>query len=245
MMNNKITLNFREFGQSSDPKVVGIKDGGGQVIFDDLFFHSHPPFTRVFFPDVLIDKDWWKKWAKWEEYGSKLFHIKLAKTAILTDYIGASGLFRCFFVNSKLKEILQTANLPNHNFFEITFIQGKKIVDGYWWFCFDYETGENTVDFSKCEYNLRDHKRTFGENFSVNIQSYQDYLNVFYETGKAIKVTELVFNSNFNSELDIFGTQFLTNQVYISENLHKKLQEQNITGYTASYPTFGLDLVVF
>lgn len=240
----KNTLDFRVLTGSSDSKITGIRNEHNQTWFDDTFLKSHQTYKKIFYKNDSWDNSWWENWTTWNKYGMVLKDVKMEKTSKHTDYL-SSGLRRGFFVSQAFREVLESCNLPNHNFFEITFIQGKKIVDGYWWFCFDYETGENTVDFSKCEYNLRDHKRTFGENFSVNIQSYQDYLNVFYETGRAVKVTELVFNSNFNSELDIFGTQFLTNQVYISENLHKKLQEQNITGYTASYPTFGLDLVVF
>ncbi len=242
-MIKKITLDFRELGRNSNPKVVGVRNGAGQIIFDDFFFHNHPHFTNIFFPDVINDKLWWKKWTKWKEYGSSLSQIKLEKTAIITDYISTSGLFRGIFVSNRFKKILQTANLPNHIFFEITFIQGEKVIGDYWWFCFDYETGEETVDFSKCEYSLRDHKKTLGETFSINIQSYQDYINVFYKTGKAVKITELAFNSNFDYKLDIWGTQFLTNQIYISDKLHKKLQEQNITGYTAHYPTSDLYVV--
>ena len=40
-----------------------------------------------------------------------------------------------------------TGDYVRKNFDVVTFNQDKKIIDNYWWFCFDYETGENTIDF--------------------------------------------------------------------------------------------------
>lgn len=230
-------------GGNSEPKIVGVRHGAGQAFFDEEFYNLHPHFRSIFYPDTDNDKDWWKKWVKYKSYGNSLSKIKMYKSAKHTDYIN-SGVLRGMFINTRFKEILQTCHLPNHEFFEITFLQGEKLIDGYWWFCFDYETGENSVDFSKCQYNLRDHKRVLGEDFTADIQTYEDYLDVFYETSRAVKITELVFNSNFDYKLDIFGTQFLTNQTYISTKLNRKLQQQNITGYIANYPVFELDYLI-
>ena len=57
-------------------------------------------------------------------------------------------------------------------------------------------------------------------------------MNVFYETGTAPSVSKLVFNINFDKELDFIRTIFLSSSMYISERLLTKMQEAGITGYT-------------
>jgi hypothetical protein len=146
---------------------------------------------------------------------------------------------RGFYVNEKLKGILEDSHLPNHNFIPTVFTDEKtgQPIEGYYRFVYDMETGEHTVDFSKCQYDLTYLRRKMGENFTLNIKTYEDYLNVFYETGSAVDVSKIVFNKNFDRELDIFGTQFLTmKSAYISERLLKKMEEGNITGYDAISP---------
>lgn len=57
MVIKNITLDFREMGGDSEPKTVGVRDGAGQVIFDEFFFNNHPHYKTIFFHDVLNDRD--------------------------------------------------------------------------------------------------------------------------------------------------------------------------------------------
>lgn len=218
----------------SDPKIVGVTDGAGQAhIQVGDFLERNQWYESVFYKNRGTQD--WKIRAEITKYAQPLYEVFMEKKAKHTDYIGF--LHRGFIVNDRLREILESSNLPqNHKFLETTFLQKDKIVDGYWWFVYDMETGENTVDFSKCEYDLHYHKRNFGEDFRVNIQTYQDYMNVFYETGSAVGVSKLVFNQNFDQKLDVFGMQFLGSNNYVSERLLKKMELAKITGYEAISP---------
>jgi hypothetical protein len=224
---------YYQLTDTVEPKIVGVTDGAGQAhtqVGD--FLARNQWYESIFHDTELAGKDWWKPWANITQYAQPLHGVFMEKKAKHTDYIGF--LPRGFVVNNKLREILENSHLPkNHKFLETTFIQNEKIVDGYWWFVYDMETGKHTVDFSKCEYDLNDHKQKFGENFTVDIKTYQDYLNVFYETGSAVRTSKLVFNENFDRELDIFGTQFLSTKNYISDRLLRKMEENKITGFEA------------
>jgi hypothetical protein len=61
-----------------------------------------------------------------------------------------------------------------------------------------------------------------------------------YETGTAAMATKLVFNSKFDRELDIFGTQFLSLRNYISQRLLKQFEKHGITGYHVREPKCDL-----
>ncbi len=219
--------------ESVEPKIVGVTHGAGQTAYSDKFVDKNQWYDDIFFGER--GKDGWRLWAEITKYAQPLVEVEMEKKAKFTDYIGFS--MRGFIVNNKFREILESSHLPQkHKFLETTLIQKDKIIDGYWWFVYDMETGENTVDFSKCEYDLCYHKQKMGDDFMVNIQTYKDYLNVFYETGSAIRVSKLVFNKNFDRELDIFGTQFLSLKNYVSERLLKKMEKAKITGYEAISP---------
>ncbi|PLK45786.1 imm11 family protein [Emticicia sp. TH156] len=221
---------------NTEPKIVGVNDGAGQAhIQVGDFLERNVWYKSIFHETKLAGKDWWKPWANITQYAQPLYGVFMENKSKHTDYIGF--LYRGFVVNNKLRDILESVNLPkNHRFLETTFLQKGKIVDGYWWFVYDMDTGEQTVDFAKSEYDLRYHKRKLGEDFSINIRTYQDYMNAFYETGSAIGVSKLVFNQNFDQELDIFGMQFLGSNNYISDRLLKKMETAKITGYEAISP---------
>lgn len=227
-------MNYHIISYTTEPKIVGVTDGAGQAhIQVGDFLERNPWYKSLFWGET--GKDSWKIRAEITQHAQPLHKVFMEKKAKHTDYIGF--LYRGFIVNTRLREILESFHLPkNHKFLETTFVQKDKIVDGYWWFVYDMETGERTVDFAKSAYDLRYHRRNFGEDFTVNIQTYEDYMNVFYETGSAVGVSKLVFNQNFDQELDIFGMQFLGSKDYVSERLLKKMEEAKITGYEALSP---------
>ncbi len=229
---------YFELTKEVEPKVVGVRDGSGQAYLDEGILARHSQFREVFYRNDSWTKDWWKRWTYWREYGESLSEIPMKKHAKHTDFINVGGVLRGFFVSGRVREILETARLPNHQFFPVTFTQNSKLVEGYWWFCFDKETGEHTVNFTKSEFDFEKHQQKFGKWFTV--ASYADYMNVFYETGSALKATKLVFNSTFEQELDIWGTQFLTSQSYVSKRLLNKLVKADINGYRAEYPLWNL-----
>ncbi|ACU07355.1 hypothetical protein FIC_00903 [Flavobacteriaceae bacterium 3519-10] len=228
-------MNYYILSKEVEPKIVGVKDGGGQLGVDsrlDTIYNDW--YNNIFFKLPREDKhNAWKLKLKHETYALKpLEGLVFKKGAKKTDYVG-EGLLG-LYVNEKLKTILESSHLPNHRFIKTPFIEEKtgKIIDEYWRFVHDLETGEDTIDFEKSEFNFKYHKRNFGEDFYREVNSYEDYMNVFYETGTAPSVSKLVLNENFDKELDFFKFQFLSSNMYVSERLLNKMQEAGITGYS-------------
>jgi len=226
-------VKYYELSNEYEPSIIGVTDGVSQAYIDEKFVERNLWYKNIFFENIKVTKDWWKIWANLSQYGGETHEVFMGEKAIHTDFIG--GLLRGFFVNDKLKSILETAHLPRHKFFKATFNQEGKTVDGYWWFIYDLDDGSETVDFEKSEFDLDYHFKTFNKHFTI--KTYHNYISAFYETGAAIKATKLVFKENFNKQLDIWGCQFLSLRgAYISENLLKKFQEHKIVGYRIREP---------
>lgn len=216
-----------------EPKIVGVKDGAGQLRTDEkidkLFNEWH---NHIFLKLSSENKDWWKVWSRHELYAIKpLEGIIFRKAAKKTDFIGGHNL-RGFYVNEKLKNILESFILPNHKFIKTNFYEEKsgKTISEYWRFVYDLDLGENTVDYQKSEFDFRNYFQEFGSDFHREINSYDDYLNVYYETRRGLRASKLVINKNFNNNLDFLSFNFLTPRLYISERLKNKMEEENITG---------------
>lgn len=226
-------VKYYELLKEYEPKVIGVTDGVSQAFVDDAFMDRNTWYRKIFLENPWKDRNAWKIWVNISEHGQEMYEVFMGEKATHTDFIG--GITRGFFVNDKLKTILETAHLPAHKFFKTTFNQAGKIVDGYWWCAYNLDIGSQTVDFEKSEFDTDFHFKKFNKHFFV--KTYQDYINVFYETGSAMKATKLVFNKNFDTNLDIWGCQFLSlNDAYISERLLEKFQEHYIVGYRIREP---------
>ncbi len=223
---------YKLFYNETEPSIVGVKDGLGQGFLDDDFYSTNPKFKDIFIKNEKWSIDWWKRWQLWKEYGQDLQRIKLEKLAKLTDIISVSRLLVGIIVNERVQNILKEFNLPSHYYFNVTLIKNGKLIEGYKWLCFDLDTGENTVNFTKSDYFFDKYMdKEFEYIKNTQIHSYEDYMSIFYKTGKALTVTNMTLNKNFNSDLDLWGTQFLTMETYISERLIKAFEKHNITGF--------------
>jgi len=223
---------YFELNFSIGRKAVGSLDGLGQLMGDII--SQNPWYAEIFAPDpALPPKERILKRIKIDDFAKKpLNGLIFDKNGKFNDIIRFGGS-RGFFVNAKLKGILETCRLPNHKFLKTEIISEKTnrpIDHDYYWFVYDLDTGEETVNFEKSEFEIDKHEQKHGKRFIIT--NYQDYLNVFYETGSAIRPTKLVFNKNFDKELDIFSVHFLTGpDSYISERLLNKLNNAGIVGH--------------
>lgn len=225
-------MKYYELRKNIEPKIVGVTDGAGQAYLSIDWLAKNDWYRKIFHKNDTWDENWWIKWACPTKYAQPLHNIIMHPKSKLTDCI-LSVTRRGFIVNDRLKNLLEAAaKLPHHQFVPAIFDRVGKIIDSYWWFVYDLDTGEHTVSFEKCKYDLSYHKQKFGSDYFVNINSYNDYIDVFNKTGIALPMTKVVFNKNFNKELDIFGLQFLSlKDIYISERLLNILTSENITGY--------------
>ncbi|WBO86289.1 hypothetical protein [Hymenobacter yonginensis] len=212
-----------------EPKVIGVCDGMSQLESGPDFYKENLWFLSIF----LSSKEEFKtKWIQRAEikYYHKLNNILFRKESIATD-IMQFGI-RGYIVSEKVRGILSDCILPNHQFFDITIDNNKSGIQ-YWWLVYDLEKGTNTINFNKCIFDFRRHNKYSDK----KINTYTEYMSTFLESGIAPKATKLVFNRNFNTSYDIWGTQFLSlTESYISQHLHETFLKNQVTGFRAFKP---------
>ncbi len=233
LLNNMDYVIFTTDG--GEPKVTGIKTGTGQAWFDENFWSKNQHIKSFMWPDDRQDLRF-SSGIK-PEFSLDLIGLPMHKNAKHTDLIYLSSLLHGYIVSSKFRELLEQFNLPSHHFYKATFYQPNKKtneineVDGYWYFYFQKETGEQTVDFANSEFDTSFHTKYLNlKEDDLKVSSYEDYLNVLYKTGTALTAKKMVFNANFDINLDFWGCRFLSLKNYISESLLKAIEEKKITG---------------
>jgi hypothetical protein len=223
-----------------EPKVVGVRDGVGQVEWSAAFDAQHSWYVDLFGPqeEDFFTTQAWRKWATMPDHGQPLQGLALRKAAKLTDLVGA-GLLRGYLVSERLRQLLETFHLPRHRYFEATFARQNQLLGGYWWLVYDLDDGHQTVDFAQSTFDFTWHERKFGQAYQVH--SYEEYLALSATTKRAPQAKTLVFNQRFDNTLDLWGTQFLALcQGYCSPALAQALHQQRLTGYRVRSPRCAL-----
>ncbi|WP_400192586.1 hypothetical protein [Hymenobacter sp. B81] len=215
--------NYFEVKDVFEPRIVGVKDGFGQVTYDDAFLKAHQWFDELYKPGT--PKDTWRAWANIPDHAQPLHGLSLRPHAKLTDILGIS-LLHGYLINDKVRELLATANLPRHQYCEATLTRNcTPVKERYWWFVYALEAGETTVDFPQS---------TFTDCYGTEPQpvaSYAEYLDIYYQTN-ALKARKLVFNENFDHTLDMWTPMFLSmKHGYISQKLHEIFTRNDVSGY--------------
>lgn len=218
-----------------EPSVTGIKTGTGQAWFNESFWSDNKQIKEFMWPDNRKDLRFLSGLKP--EFSLDLVGLPMHKNAKHTDLIYLSSLLNGYIVSSKFRELLEQFKLPPHYFYQVTFQQPNKKtnelneVDGYWYFYFQKETGEQTIDFSQSKFDRSFHAKYLNlKDDELQINTYDDYLNIFYRGHPALKAKKLIFNESFDKNLDFWGCRFLSVKDYISIKLLKKIEEKKITG---------------
>lgn len=226
-------VKYSELTYSIDPKIVGPINGLPQLNMGPEFMDINKWYNDIFMSGSN-NKDSWKKRSTMTKNGHDIFDIEIKKTAKVTDIMIVSigiGLF----VNDRAKKILEQFNLPNHRYYNTNFTKHNTNTDKYWWLVYDLETGKNTVDYSESIFDLSWHQTNFKNHMTIN--SYDDYMNLYHESGRAAIAKKIVLNQNFDTNLDLWGFQFHSmNDKYISEKLASCLVESRINGFDIIKP---------
>ncbi|SOE21441.1 hypothetical protein SAMN06298216_1909 [Spirosomataceae bacterium TFI 002] len=218
-----------------EPKVTGIKTGTGQSWFDDDFWSENNQIKKFMWPEDRQDLRFLSGIKP--ELCLDLIGLPLHKDAKHTDLIYVSSLLHGYVFSSKFRELLEQFNLPPHYFYKVTFYQPNKKtseineVTGYWYFYFQKETGENTIDFVNSDFDRTFHLKYLNlKDSDLLVSNYEDYLNIYKNGYKTLRAKKLVINKNFDLNLDFWGFRFLSVKDYISSKLLKAIEEKKITG---------------
>ncbi|MGX5857375.1 hypothetical protein ACWKW6_27215 [Dyadobacter jiangsuensis] len=226
-------INYHILKCNGDPEVTGIRGGSNQSWFTDEFWERNPKIQNFMFGS---DRELLHRGLV-PDFDVELKRMFLDPKAKHTDCIWTGALLNGFIVSTRLKHLLEKFNLPSHQYYPVTFeqysVKTKAVIEvgGYWWLYLLKETGEHTVNFSKCSFDWDYHARCSGLPKNViPINSYQDYINAFLNCPPSLVPTKLVFNENFDRGLDLWSARFLGVQTYVSDRLWQAILSEGITG---------------
>lgn len=202
--------------------------------------------SRGSYPKCKVDKDY--DYGKYLRINDRYFglyydlfppkeeiklHFMLGKKTPETDLLSLSGITGFgFFINEKLKILLEQFQLCPHVFYPSTLRreEEKEIREGYYWLHLDGTHMRDLVDYSKSKFHI--HEPSYKRE-TITLNSYEDY-EIFKKNSEqswGIFADEIHLKEGVEPPCDIFvfGWGFDLN-IYITEKLKKTLVKNKIKG---------------
>ncbi|MFK7969512.1 MAG: hypothetical protein AB8F95_04050 [Bacteroidia bacterium] len=155
--------------------------------------------------------------------------FKLKEGAILTDIISQASInANGLLINMKTRELISKFNLLKHAFLPVNVFVGSESLQYYWLHIADLDL-INHIHYSKSKF----YRTEFGfREEDLALESFEDYKikKDLYGKNGTIEPDLLVVDQNIIDTYDLIAFPYHDNKIYISEILHAKLSENNITG---------------
>jgi hypothetical protein len=162
------------------------------------------------------------------DYNPNLDYLILHAKSKLSDFISAAHISNGFIISKKVKEILQSCNLPEHRFYPTTILfQGEKHT--YWWFKYIGDI-EDKIDYSKTQFLIID---SFSNKEELPILSQEELINKWkMNIGKMkdFRSVKIYFKKDFKNQLDLFELGRFDGRTCISKKLADKFTSNTVTG---------------
>jgi hypothetical protein len=219
--------NYFQIRRSSDPKVIGMKDGSSQAKIDRAGFQSkekYDEFYNYFFNRKI--NPFWEIFGRIPAFEVDLECVRLNKRAKLTDFLSYyPEIFGGnYLINIKIIEILNCFNLPNIKLFDVKLFDDDRIRTDY-----------KLLFVEVLDYDVIDFKKTiFFKGSSIAGKSFFE-INDKNEFEKlkdvsSFQVEKLVLTNKFITGLDFFLSKITDPQIFVSERLKKAFEDANVTG---------------
>ena len=203
---------------SSDPKVIGIKNGGSQGKILKQGFSKNNYETLM---EHWGSRDSWKRFAILPPNGIYLEHIKLLKAAIKTDFMNISPAVNSSIIISKRTKEIFDKYIINNAIYLRAYVYENEIKYEYYLFYMD-GIDNNWINYSKSILT-----KSLFDNTDIHIENYDDYKSIKKEH-VLLRFVETTLNSNFSLKIDLFKS--IGGEIYISDKLKHELISNNITG---------------
>lgn len=216
---------------SSDPKIIGVKNGIQQVEIYRQGFKDQSMYD-------LIMK-YWGSFDSWDHkndyHGSnvELQCVKPLKNAKMTSFLSyGPHLINCpFLISDDVKNVIEKFCMPEHYFYKANVSVKENYINYHLFSCPDL--GYSVIDFKKTVFFTGN--ELLGKTY-LSINEYSDFMKFYSETNKVPQMEKIYFNENFNPNFDFF---ILGNSInFISERLMLKIKECNFDGINI-LPAFG------
>jgi hypothetical protein len=218
-------MNYYLVRGTSDPKVIGIKDGTFQarLIRNELT----DTFTFDYF-QKYTDGGEGPYWTIFDSFPVKrldLGLIELRKKAKTTDFISfypnakANGEF---LLSEKASDLFRKFNLPKHEFVLVTIHYSGQEIDSYE-YLFSQCLGYEFIDFKASSF-FKGHSLD-KKYITVNDSTEWEHL----KENELINVENIV-HKNIDKELDYFSVKVAVINFYISDRLKKAIEQEGLSG---------------
>jgi hypothetical protein len=220
-------MNYYLVRQTSDPKVIGVRNGESQA--DLVRNELTNSFTFDYFEKYIHgdgDKhSYWKIFDTPPKENLDLGLIELKNKAKLTDFISfhpnalANGEF---LISRRASELFKRFHLPSYQLIPVTLVKDRQTIDSYEYLfcnCLGYEF----VDFPKSVfYDGPIMRRNY-----IRIENSKDF--EFQKDDRLLRAEKVVLKGLANS-LDYFSLKVTMTGFYISERLKQAIESTGLTG---------------
>ena len=160
-----------------------------------------------------------------------LLKFRLKNKAKLTDVLSSTaGPFTDFLINQKVKEIIDSSHIMQHQFFKALIEKGRQEYD-YYWLHLSQPDLINALDYEKSEFYQTEWELL--NKGTIKIKSFEHYQNLKAkdkEGAFGVSLKKIVMTEKFDRSLDLFFLLPFDFNIYISESLKVKLEQNGIKG---------------
>ena len=169
-------------------------------------------------------------WKMFSDVGPKLSFC-MKNNAKFTDVLSSTaGPFTDFLINSKVKKIIDSSHIMQHQFFEASVKTPNQEYDYYWL----HLSQPNLID--ALDYEASEFHQTEWEYLNkgpIKIKSYEHYLKLKAEDKEGsfgVALDKIVMTEKFDRSLDLFFLLPFDFNIYVSETFKEKLESCGIKG---------------
>ncbi|MEZ2442774.1 hypothetical protein AB6805_13715 [Chitinophaga sp. RCC_12] len=216
-------MKYYRLNLSSEPKIIGVKNGIYQVEIDKKKYSSPKDYDRLL--NFFSSQGWFEK-DQTPDFDVQI-HANMLKSAIMTDFLQFSpALMACdFMVNNKVLDVFKDFNIQKHTLFPVTIYQGSRVIDDNYSLFFMPHLEYDVIDFPKSTF--------FSGNRILGKQHHQfedltQFRTALKEISPLIGVEVLHLNEKFDKKLDLFRGRL--GRMNISEHLKDAIVSANLTG---------------
>lgn len=208
--------------ESSDPKIIGVKNGGSQAEFQKEGFTNKQLYDDI----ISFSEEVVKGPVRFPDFEMNLEHVKMVKHAKMTDFISFYPFipFSHCLISPKVQKILSTFQISEHKLYNTVIDFNDTIIQDYkllFFISFELDSVINvqrSIFFKGFDFPVKDFY-----SFET-IEEYNDLKKENY-----LKAKTLCLNSNFNADLDMFDLR-LSSELFISQDLKETFEIAGITG---------------
>lgn len=159
----------------------------------------------------------------------------MKKKAKFTDVLSSTaGPFTDFLISSKVKEIIDSSHVMQHQFFEASIKTNDQEYE-YYWLHLSQPNLVDALNYEESEFYQTEWE--FLNKGPIKIKSYEHYMKLKAkdEDGSfGVSLNKIVLKENFDRSLDLFFLLPFDFNIYVSEGLKDKLESSGVTGFSFS-----------